>query len=107
MHIMKTTTLLYCYNNNNNNNNNYYYYYNNNTHPLSFTTTYPHVTGSPHVPRLPCPATCRGNYDPVCGSDGSTYGNMCTFERVSCRNPSIILANRGECGKCVYLYIFS
>ncbi|KAJ8036311.1 Serine protease inhibitor dipetalogastin [Holothuria leucospilota] len=40
---------------------------------------------------------CTTEYDPVCGSDGQTYSNMCQFENAVCENPELVLANHGEC----------
>ncbi|XP_066947215.1 serine protease inhibitor dipetalogastin-like [Macrobrachium rosenbergii] len=46
-----------------------------------------------------CPDVCPANYDPVCGTDGRTYGNQCNLGVASCRNPSIQKAYNGECGR--------
>lgn len=47
---------------------------------------------------------CKGT-DPVCGSDGVSYRNICELKRVSSRaqklqQPPVIFIQRGACGKC-------
>ncbi|XP_063584887.1 agrin-like isoform X3 [Penaeus indicus] len=46
----------------------------------------------------PCDIVCTANYDPVCGSDGNTYGNACELEVANCMSDDdITLAYPGEC----------
>ena len=33
-----------------------------------------------------CPEVCPGQYEPVCGTDGSTYPNRCELGREACDN---------------------
>lgn len=40
---------------------------------------------------------CISKYEPVCGSDGITYENSCTFGQVSCKEPGLKIVKYGEC----------
>ena len=37
-----------------------------------------------------CPRVCTANYNPVVGSDGITYGNMCHMHIASCEKQKLI-----------------
>ncbi|XP_070111678.1 agrin isoform X7 [Equus caballus] len=48
-----------------------------------------------------CPQACPGIYDPVCGSDGITYGSTCELEATACTlGQEIRVARRGPCDRC-------
>ncbi|KAE8979663.1 hypothetical protein PF011_g22756 [Phytophthora fragariae] len=44
-----------------------------------------------------CNPMCERVYDPICGSDGITYANLCLLEYAECRNPSIKPFGAGKC----------
>lgn len=47
-----------------------------------------------------CQRVCSGIYDPVCGSDGVTYGSVCELESMACTlGREIQVARRGPCGQ--------
>ncbi|XP_071473325.1 agrin isoform X3 [Marmota flaviventris] len=48
-----------------------------------------------------CQQACAGTYDPVCGSDGVTYGSTCELEAMACAlGRDIRVARRGPCDRC-------
>merc|ERR1712126_523468 len=71
------------------------------------TTTLPTCNSSPGTPptttpspptTLPCDFGCDAVWEPVCGSDGKTYGNMCELAHEDCVNGPLTMAHPGECG---------
>ncbi|KAL3659366.1 hypothetical protein V7S43_015637 [Phytophthora oleae] len=44
-----------------------------------------------------CNPMCERVYDPVCGSNGVTYANLCLLEYAGCRNPSVKAFGSGKC----------
>ena len=59
-----------------------------------------------------CPETCDNDYSPVCGTDGTTYSNMCHLTQTACviGSTDLIVDYEGECrGKmlqtCNQLYM--
>jgi hypothetical protein len=47
-----------------------------------------------------CQLMCTREYNPVCGSDGATYGNPCELTSQACiKRSGVIQAHSGECEK--------
>ncbi|KAG6948197.1 hypothetical protein JG688_00015199 [Phytophthora aleatoria] len=54
-----------------------------------------------------CNPMCERVYDPICGSDGITYANLCLLEYAECRNPNVKVFGPGEScipEPCPYTY---
>lgn len=47
-----------------------------------------------------CNTLCTMNWQPVCGTDGKTYGNRCSLDSEACRTRNAVsFAHEGECRK--------
>jgi hypothetical protein len=45
-----------------------------------------------------CNVACLRNWEPVCGTDGITYGNTCQLESFACqKNLKLMISHDGEC----------
>ena len=53
--------------------------------------------GSHFILGQKCLKICPPNLDPVCGSDGITYDNICHFEVSACKNGALSFAHDGPC----------
>ncbi|KAK7088588.1 hypothetical protein V1264_022494 [Littorina saxatilis] len=43
------------------------------------------------------PTVCNLLWDPICGSDGVTYGNQCMFNAQKECDPSLTVVKPGQC----------
>jgi len=78
------------------------------------TRTKRELPPSPEPPIKRCIRFCLKIYMPVCGSNGVTYGNKCTFENAKCRAGAAgkdwVIKHQGACKKpkcptfCPYNY---
>lgn len=48
-----------------------------------------------------CNRLCNPTWEPVCGSDDHTYGNLCELTSLSClAKTAVTVSYQGECVKC-------
>ena len=49
-------------------------------------------------PLKDCATICTEQFEPVCGSDGINYSNLCKLEQTKCLgNPGLYKVSDGEC----------
>ncbi len=63
-----------------------------------YMNSFPFPAKSIHlVPIHTCVRHCTSEHKPVCGSNGVTYGNKCTFQNAKCTKRTIRLRHAGKC----------
>uniref|UniRef100_A0A803V0A4 Kazal-like domain-containing protein n=1 Tax=Ficedula albicollis TaxID=59894 RepID=A0A803V0A4_FICAL len=51
--------------------------------------------------RCVCPTECVPSAQPVCGTDGNTYGSECELHVRACtQQKNILVASQGHCSEC-------
>merc|ERR1711970_1021146 len=63
---------------------------------LATTTTAFITTSWSDDERTNVGAMCPRNYQPICASNGVTFGNECTFRSAQCQMPELEIVNYGE-----------
>jgi len=49
------------------------------------------------VPEASGACQCTYQYEPICGSDGNTYGNECQLKCEKEKNSALTIAKKGQC----------
>ncbi|KAJ3094683.1 hypothetical protein HDU97_007715 [Phlyctochytrium planicorne] len=67
---------------------------------LSTVAAFVSLASASPIPEANCSVGlfCIDKYEPVCGSDGKTYGNKCFFDKANCLQKTLTFT-QGECPK--------